>query len=243
MVDTVDAVSEMLDALTRCSNQPPLLFFDLEGVNLSRHGTLDILQIYVPALDTVYIVEVYQLQSAAFTAVSQHDQTLQDILQSATYPKVFFDVRTDSDALHYHFQIRLEGVVDLQLVEFATRSVRGRYLKGLQKCISEAGVIPLQERRMFDRVKTEGTRLFAPEHGGRYEVFQERPLDTRLIEYCAQDVRVLPALLRQYARQLGHRMASQVQQETIRRVELSQSPQFVSKGRHMAIGPQFQWSR
>lgn len=242
IVDTEDGVREMMDAFTG-RERPLLLFFDLEGDNLSRDGTLDILQVHSPALGTVHLVDVFKLQHAAFTTASRDGQTLQSILESAKHPKVFFDVRSDSDALHYHFEIGLQGVIDLQLLEFATRPVRGKYLKGLQKCIAEARVIPRRERQTFDRIKEEGTMLFAPERGGNYKVFQQRPLDALLIAYCAQDVRVLPALLEAYAGRLSDDLAVQVQNETLARVELSHSDSFVSKGRHMALGPRFAWSR
>jgi exonuclease 3'-5' domain-containing protein 1 len=61
------------------------------------------------------------------------------ILESKDYLKVFFDVRNDSDAMYSHYQISLGGVIDLQLLEFASRSRKGRFIKGLAKCISEDG--------------------------------------------------------------------------------------------------------
>lgn len=48
--------------------------------------------------------------------------SLKSILESSMTPKVFFDVRTDSDALYGQFGIRLAGIIDLQLMEVASRS-------------------------------------------------------------------------------------------------------------------------
>lgn len=48
--------------------------------------------------------------------------SLQSILESPKTPKVFFDVRTDSDALFAQFGIKLAGIIDLQLMELASRS-------------------------------------------------------------------------------------------------------------------------
>jgi len=42
-------------------------------------------------------------------------KALKDILESATTPKVFFDIRNDSGALFAHFGIALQGVQDVQL--------------------------------------------------------------------------------------------------------------------------------
>ena len=40
----------------------------------------------------------------------------------------------------------------------------------------------------WKKVKEAGNRLFAPEKGGSYNIFETRPLDPRILAYCAQDV-------------------------------------------------------
>lgn len=47
LLDTDSAVSEMLDSLETLPTNPPSLFIDIEGENLSRHGTISILQLHV----------------------------------------------------------------------------------------------------------------------------------------------------------------------------------------------------
>ncbi|KAJ4307242.1 hypothetical protein N0V88_000623 [Collariella sp. IMI 366227] len=140
--------------LTSLPTSPPSLYLDLEGVNLSRHGTISILQIY-----------------------------------SDTVPKVFFDVRNDSDALFAHFGVRLSGVRDLQLMELAARSPGEprRLVSGLAKCIDRHAGLGLAERREWMAGKEAG-----------YEVFEERPLREEVRAYCVQDVKVLPMLWRRY---------------------------------------------
>jgi exonuclease 3'-5' domain-containing protein 1 len=161
------------------------------------------------------------------------------ILESDQYAKVFFDVRYDSDALHAHYQIKLCGVIDLQVMESATRNPRGKFLKGLAKCIGESGGMGTWEQMEWQRVKDAGVNLFAPEKGGRYTVFQERPLSPAIARYCAQDVLCMPTLLQAYARKLRGVLAMQVQQKTVERIALSQSSTFDGKGQHMALGPTF----
>ncbi|KAH3938424.1 hypothetical protein HBH53_259110 [Parastagonospora nodorum] len=95
---------------------------NLEGVNLLRQGTVSILQFYVLPKDYTYLVDIHQLQHAAFSTTGKHSgKSLKAILEAEDIPKVFFDVRNDSDALYHHFQISLSGVHGIQLMELATR--------------------------------------------------------------------------------------------------------------------------
>jgi exonuclease 3'-5' domain-containing protein 1 len=243
IIDTVDLVRKLIEDIENSQPCPPFIFMDLEGVNLSRHGSVAIMQVLVPPVRQVHLVDVHRLKALAFETPSTGGLTLKAILESEQFPKVFFDVRNDSDALYSHFQIKLSGVVDLQLLEFATRGVRGKYLKGLSKCISETTALSWAESREWREVKEAGQKLFDPEQGGRYEVFHERPLPLALVNYCVQDVLYMPKLLLSYAGRLQPLPASQVQLETISRILLSQSPHFNGKGRHMAVGPTFASNR
>ena len=238
-VDTVDQVRILVEEIEKSQPQPPFIFIDIEGVNLSRNGSIAIMQVLVPPKKEVYLVDVHQLQALAFESPSKGGLTLKSILESEQIPKVFFDVRNDSDALYAHFQIKLKGIVDLQLLEFATRSFHSKFVNGLSKCISHNIALSGPESRKWYEVKEAGRQLFAPERGGRYEVFLERPLAPAIVEYCMQDVIWMPKLLLSYAGKLQPHLATQVHSETINRVLLSQSPTFNGKGQHMAIGPNF----
>jgi exonuclease 3'-5' domain-containing protein 1 len=243
LVDTADLVRDLVDVIEHSRPQPPFIFIDLEGVNLSRNGSIAIMQVLVPPNKKVHLVDIHVLGAQAFETPGTGGMTLKAILESAQFSKVFFDPRNDSDALYSHFHISLDGVVDLQLLEFATRRVRGRFVKGLFKCISEADFLSWAESRQWREVKEAGQKLFAPEQGGRYEVFLERPLPSAMVEYCQQDVLYMPKLLLSYAARLSPHLAAQVQAETIRRIALSQSPSFNGQGKHMAVGPSFTYQR
>ena len=45
--------------------------------------------------------------------------------------------------------------------------------------------------RELARIKEEGLKLFAPEKGGSYAVWKERPLPEALIKYATSDVSLL----------------------------------------------------
>lgn len=240
MIDTVDKIRDLVETIENAGD--PFLYVDLEGFNLSRDGTIAILQILVAPSPQVYLVDVYQLQRDAFETPGSGGQTLKSIFKSGTIPKVFFDVRRDSDALFAHYGVDLNCVIDVQLLEYATRDWRGDYLNGLARCIKEDARLTRSETERCTDVKEAGRSLFAPEEDGSYEVFLERPLSTRLIRYCVQDVQILPKLLAVYGIRLrnhaeGLELALQVQAEAIGRVKLSQSPDFVGNGHHMKMGP------
>ena len=242
LVDTCEAVASLVDSISQATTTP-LLFVDLEGVNLSRHGSISIMQLLMPPSPVVHLLDVCTLQASAFDTPGTKGQTLRSLLESDRYGKVFFDVRNDSDALFGHFGLHLKGVIDLQLVEYASRPRPGKFIKGLAKCISESGQMSMAQTQEWTRVKEAGQKLFAPEKGGKYEVFNHRPLNAALRDYCVQDAMVLPKLLLVYSERLQPHMAAQIYEESQKRVALSQSPTFNGTGMHMAVAPSFRWTR
>lgn len=203
LVDTAKALSDMVGMLQGLPTEPPSLYVDLEGVNLSRFGTISILQLHVLPTKRTYLIDIHSLRDTAFSTSADNGWTLKKVLESDIIPKVFFDVRNDSDALHSHFGIRLAGVQDLQLMELATRTFSKRTVNGLSRCIERDADLSASERISWMKTKNVGVRLFAPEKGGSYEVFNERPLRTEIMLYCAQDVQILPRLWAYYDRKLN----------------------------------------
>ena len=65
------------------------------------------MQILVLLCDRAYLIDAHVLKGDVFTTAGTTGQTLRDVLESATIPKVFFDVRNDSDALLSHFGVKL----------------------------------------------------------------------------------------------------------------------------------------
>ncbi|PVH69168.1 exonuclease [Cadophora sp. DSE1049] len=173
----------------------------------------------------------------AFSTTRTSGQTLKGILESDTIPKVFFDVRNDSNALFSHYGIKLACVHDLQLMELATRNFSRRCVNGLSKCIERDITLSMSEGKVWKETKEKGLNLFAPERGGNYEVFNVRPLPEDVLLYCIQDVHFMPKLWRRYNSKLSVAWAAKVQQAGKDRVALSQTAAFNGKGKHMALGP------
>ncbi|KAL8675611.1 MAG: hypothetical protein Q9168_000123 [Polycauliona sp. 1 TL-2023] len=241
LIDTPEAITNVVDTLAALPWLPPSLFVDLEGVNLSRQGTISILQVHVSPSDRTYLVDIHSLGFRAFhTPGTDGHTTLKSIFESSAVIKVFFDVRNDSDALYAHFGIKLAGIQDLQLMELATRSpeLPRKYVNGLVRCIEKDAALPPNEIQRCKTVKDKGIMLFAPERGGSYDVFNARPLSEDIKAYCVQDVKVMPRLWTGYnARLTSTIWRTKLESATRNRVAMSQSPWYNGKGAHMKFGP------
>ena len=122
-VDTVPQVKQAVKELKRQNE----IALDCEGDNLSREGTLDIL-IIGTMNKKVFLFDITRLGHAAF----RHG--LRGFLESASKTKLMYDCRGDSDALHHLYDVKLAGVLDLQLVEIDIRrksKKNHRFLKSL----------------------------------------------------------------------------------------------------------------
>jgi exonuclease 3'-5' domain-containing protein 1 len=153
-------------------------------------------------------------------------------LESDTIPKVFFDVRNDSDALYSIFQISLAGIEDLQLMELATRRFGRKYVNGLARCIENDARLSSGDRTSWNTAKDKGLRLFAPERGGNYEVFNERPLSEEIRLYCVQDVKFLSLLWSFYNGKMTRAWKQKVLESFKDRVAESQAEDYNGKGQH-----------
>ncbi|KAI1203379.1 ribonuclease H-like domain-containing protein [Nemania serpens] len=238
IIDTREAVSSMIDELSELPSEPPSIYMDLEGINLCRHGTVSLLQVHSRPMGQNYLVDITTLGRAAFKAKGKRSRiTLRSILESEDIPKVFFDVRCDSDALYHHFQIRLQNIHDIQLMELVTRRYRRTKVAGLRQCIEADMSLKKTEKLKWKAAKEAGSSLFAPEKGGDYAVFDQRPLREEIMTYCAQDVRYLPRLWDLYHGKLQNRWRVKLLKATLARVKESQGANYEPKGPHMLLAP------
>ncbi|KAI1747193.1 ribonuclease H-like domain-containing protein [Xylaria castorea] len=230
IINTTKQIGDLVDWLTlrHASPEPdkPTIYIDLEGVKLSREGSISILTLLIdtgtPTM-RVCLIDVYSLGSQAFNTTGIKSKTLKDILQDEKIPKVFFDVRSDSDALFAHFSVALRGVEDVQLMESATRTSTGprKFLNGLAKCIENDVLYDGGDVTSWKLAKEKGERLFKAEHGGSYEIFNRRPIPDDIISYCVGDVQYLPTLWRRF-RLKTNSWRDLVNDETKKRVAASQ---------------------
>ncbi|KAL5406975.1 hypothetical protein PMIN04_011854 [Paraphaeosphaeria minitans] len=230
-VDTTEQIVRLIDSIVAPRPSSPILYIDLEGVKLSRHGSISILTLLVDRDNTqrAYLVDVHALNALAFSTAGTTNKTLKHIFEAQQITKVFFDVRNDSDALFAHFGIALKGVEDVQVMESATKKTTAsrRLLNGLARCI-EDNLSHFSNRQELDRwklTKKNGERLFKPELGGSYEVFNRRPIPKELIGYCVGDVKYLADLRNFFLAQI-HNIRHLVDEESLARVAASQKPSY-----------------
>ena len=238
LIDSATSLSDLVDLLNNeLPTQPPSIYIDIEGENLSRDGSISILQLYMLPTQRTYLIDIFVLGKASFTVRGRKGRTLRGVLEDATIPKVFFDVRNDSDALYSHFGISLAGIQDLQLMELASRGFNRRFVNGLARCIERDGRMTMTEKLRWKQCKEKGVRLFAPERGGSYAVFNRRPLDREIKDYCAQDVQFLPRLWEHYNRKMTPRWRQRVLETSRTRVVESQSDSYAPHGKQKALAP------
>jgi exonuclease 3'-5' domain-containing protein 1 len=205
IINTTERIRDLVDWLVFRYAPPlpysPTLYIDLEGIDLCREGSIFILTMLIDTgipVARAYVIDVHTLGAEAFETAGAKRTTLKAIFQDEKIPKVFFDVRNDSDALFAHFGVALQGVEDVQLMESATRKTTAsrKFLSGLSKCV-ESNVFAFSSvRGLVDwkLAKEKGEHLFKVEHGGSYDVFNQRPISGDIVSYCVGDVQYLPSL-------------------------------------------------
>ncbi|EEP78734.1 predicted protein [Uncinocarpus reesii 1704] len=239
VVDSQPALAQLVDVLSNLpKTSKPAIFADFEGVNLCRLGSISIIQLLVQPEDHVYLIDVHVLGPLAFTTSGKNGDTLKTIFESPEILKGIFDVRNDSNALYFLYGVALQGVEDIQLMEVACRRGLQTYLSGLARCI-DLDLISLGfgEKRVWKAAKEKGGRLFRPEAGGSFEVFNTRPMLEDIRAYCVCDVQYLPKLRDRYWNRLPVALRHLVQQFTNDRIRESQTLIYEPNGRHKALSP------
>lgn len=237
LIDTTDSLSSLVLTLYNLPTSPPSLYLDIEGENLGKNGTIDIIQIYALPLKHTYLIDVHVLKSAAFTTTSAalaSAPSLKAILESPRIPKCLFDVRADSNALFFLYGVSIQGVQDIQLMELARRP--GLYVNGLVRCIERDAGLNASGVEAFQRKKREGSNLFLPDKGGSWEALRERPMKAKILDYCVQDVKHLPVLWQRY-KATDRYWQSRIESAVLERIKLSKDPGFDRTRLNMAMGP------
>jgi len=156
--------------------QPSTLYLDLEGKNLCRNGTLSIMTILVHPTRITSLIDVQTLGNSAFITPSANGKTLKAILEDPYTSKYLWDVRNDADALWAHYQVRLAGVTDLQLLENASRTGDKTYIRGLDTCVKKDLRLKFMEVHRWIKTKKD-VRASMPN-----DIFARRPLNAETMQ-------------------------------------------------------------
>lgn len=105
IVDTPATIRSLVDILAPLEQTRGSIYLDLEGINLSRHGSISLLQIFVPSCERPFIVDVHTLGIQTFNVSTSEGKTLKNVLESNIIKKHLFDARNDCDALYALFGV------------------------------------------------------------------------------------------------------------------------------------------
>ncbi|KAL3584860.1 hypothetical protein FPOAC2_10286 [Fusarium poae] len=226
-------ISSLLDLLVFISSIPPsgTLYLDLEGKSLSRNGTLSLITVLIHPTRVISLIDVQTLGNSAFTTSSANGKTLKTILEDPHIPKCLWDVRNDADALCAHYQVRLKGVTDIQLLENASRAGGKTYVRGLDACVEKDLGLKVMEVHRWIKTKREVKALIPN------DIFTRRPLDAKTIQYCVNDVVHLPALHNIYAKRIDSRWMKKVMDESARRIVDACGPLYEPQSETKKLGP------
>jgi len=90
MVDTAATVKSLVDTLAHLQKSFGSIYMDLEGINLSRHGSIALVQILVPSCEQAFIVDIHILGMTAFDTTGSEGKSLKDALESKAIKKYLF---------------------------------------------------------------------------------------------------------------------------------------------------------
>lgn len=185
LITTAEELESSVLALSVCGARK--ISLDLEGINLgSESGMITSLQLCGRAGGLVHVIDAVALAEADTTWFSGAFRAL---LEDSSMEKLMWDCRSDANALRIGYGIRIDGVIDLQLLHLAYDVMHGRtrHITGLGRALDTtalSGLSPLAQRRMAE-VKYKAHRLFAPEQGGSWDIWRKRPLPPVLLEYVS----------------------------------------------------------
>ncbi|GLB41423.1 putative 3'-5' exonuclease [Lyophyllum shimeji] len=204
--DTPAALESALPTL----RSSPALSFDCEGHNLGRlNGSLSLLTFRTmfpspDATNTTFIIDALTLPASSLLPIFS-------LLESDTVLKVVFDGRMDFSCLLHQHAVRLQHVLDLQLVDIASRARRGEgehaQMARLARVVSWADLAA--NRGAYRSIhRLAGLRPCAEEHKvaipprGAYmdhSAWLQRPLSARELTYAANDVLIISRVYAAFA--------------------------------------------
>jgi exonuclease 3'-5' domain-containing protein 1 len=86
LVDTPELLDLCLEDIAAPSVSK--LVIDLEGISLSRNGTISLLQILSNLSTSVWVIDIFNMGAEAFSHVSPHGQSLKAVLENSHTLKV-----------------------------------------------------------------------------------------------------------------------------------------------------------
>ena len=172
-IDTEGKLSIAIEEIRKAIQKGETIAVDCEGVTLSRFGSVTLINIAVRG--QVYLIDVLKIGNTAY------DGGLRSILEDKSIQKLMFDCREDADALEHLHNVRLDGVLDVQLLEVKNRIRQTGYTKirSLKHCLE----LFVSDKTMLE-VKLKGRSSMYQDN----ELWKKRPLSEDILKYASIDV-------------------------------------------------------
>jgi len=136
--------------------------------------------------------------------------------------KLFFDCRADTDALWHLHKVMPKNLLDMQVLAHKAVCGSSAYVLGLGKALEY--ILPYPKRQASKGLKEAGQRLFAPNLGGKLEIWRTRPLPMILRCYCAVDVVYLFDMLKQWNKHMSVSMLRKISEGRMNKHIRSEKP-------------------
>lgn len=229
------------------SSIPPraTLYVDLEGDNICRNGSISVLTILIHQLQEIRIIDILSLGYSAFTTPSDSGETLKTILEDRSITKCFWDVRNYADALWALYNVNLTNVIDIQLLENASRKT-GRdkeYLARRETAIRN-DLNPVVGAKHTGLDRPLGSSWIPIQGSGKgsdelqdFPRILRRPLDKDIILDCTRDVLHLRSLRDVYMKRISIAWLGKVRQESAKRIAQAHGEEYVPQSPLEAKGP------
>jgi len=198
----------LLDSALGALKASPSIVIDCEGKELGQQGgTLSLISLRTtsPAPCKTFLVDAVSLDDSAL-------RPLFDLLESYEPSKIVFDGRMDFSELYHGHQVTLRGVLDLQLADITSRSLRGEdeedRLERLSPYLHRRNVA-MQPNSYAHVQRLCGLGACQEEHGvefskeGRmyHDMWLKRPLPDKYLLYAARDAYAIGLLFEYFTKE------------------------------------------
>jgi hypothetical protein len=194
-VDTIDGLRAFLPNLDKLKRGVAELSCDCEGgkTELGRRGCVTFFAVTIISLNHSWVFDTHKLGRRVFEEQSTRGNSLRCILQSADILQLWFDVRSDWNALFFLYNIAPGWIHDVQFIEVLCRYEDRRHLKSLLNCMKDYGGKFLNEKNLSEWVqaKEKGKTYFQANGWGCLE---QRPLSPVAKKYVGGDTKFLGQL-------------------------------------------------
>ena len=207
LVDDEEQIAHVVSKVQKQDN----IAVDCEGTELSRSGALTVLSIAVE--EQAFIIDIKKLGEKAFQLGLKH------ILENDHQNKLLFDCRSDSDALWHQFQVKLNGVLDIQLMEILYREEKAEFdIGNVESKLAEAArhgvphekAIDLHSLKKVIETYLDSKELLSAkslikmsDRDVKKDIWDHRPLEGTLLQYASADVLSLLQLFEKFKSEIN----------------------------------------